>query len=377
MALSTRRQFLHHMSLAAALATKAPASPETASGEWRNRQSGLAYRRLGRTGYMISEVVMGGNTISPTNFEHVLAAIDRGLNYLDTAPAYGKTASEHGMAKVLAARPRDKVFLNSKVSVWDLNRQQLFRDIFVSLSASEQERLRTMARDAIEASKAAEPDYLVNYFPHQMQELEDASLANVMEKQYGRKIDRGRNYRQIILSSVDESLSRIGTDHLDLLMCPHGASTPFELKNYPEIFEAFEVLKKAGKVRHFGISAHTDPAGNLNAAIDSGVYSAAMIAYNIVNRARVEPVLQKANRSDFGVIAMKVARAVHTGRSPAAPQQRTRLIHDAVPGTLKAPQKAYVWALRNPNLSAVVSEMITREHVEDNLPLAGQKRAGG
>ena len=315
---------------------------------------------------------MGGNTISPTNFEHVLAAIDQGLNYLDTAPAYGKTASEQGMAKVLKARPRDKVFLNSKVSVWDLNRQEVFRTIFSSLPASEQERLRSMARTSIEASKAAEPDYLVNYFAHQMSELEDAALANVMEKQYGRTLDRDRNYRQIILNSVDESLARLGTDHLDLLMCPHGVSTPFELKNYPEIFEAFEVLKKAGKVRHFGISAHTDPGGNLAAAIDSGVYSAAMVAYNIVNRARVEPALKKAHQQDFGVIAMKVARAVHTGRTPAAPAERTKLIHEAVPGGLKAPQKAYVWALRNPNLSAVISEMITREHVDDNLPLAGR-----
>ena len=82
-------------------------------------------------------------------------------------------------------------------------------------------------------------------------------------------------------------------------MCPHGVNTPFELKNYPEIFEAFEILKKEGKVRHFGISAHTDPAANLNTAIDSGVYSAAMVAYNIINRGKVEPVLAKAKRSDL------------------------------------------------------------------------------
>jgi predicted aldo/keto reductase-like oxidoreductase len=369
----TRREFLRDAALAAAIATKAPAAPESAQGEWRNRQSGVSYRRLGRTGYMISEVVMGGNTISPTNFDHVLAAIDRGLNYLDTAPAYGRTASEQGMAKVLKARPRDKVFLNSKVSIWDLNRNQQFRNIFDSLAGGEQERLRVAARDAIQESGAAEPDYFVNYFSAQTQELEDAALANVMEKRFGRKIDRGRNYKQIILTSVDESLARLGTDHLDLLMCPHGVNTPFELKNHPEIFEAFEVLKKAGKVRHFGISAHTDPAANLDAAVDSGVYSAAMVAYNIVNRSRVEPVLGKAKRADFGVIAMKVARPVHTGRPPEPSPERVKLIHDAVPGALKPPQKAYVWALRNPNLTGVISEMVNQQHVDDNLPLAGKK----
>jgi len=368
----TRRQFLQDAALAAAIATKAPAASDDSRGEWRNRQSGVSYRRLGRTGYMISEIVMGGNTISPTNYEHVLAAIDRGLNYLDTAPAYGRTASELGYAKVLKARPRDTVFLNSKVSIWDINRNQQFRSIFDSLPQTEQERLRAAANDYIQQSRAAEPDYFVDYFKGQKQELEDAALSNVMEKQYGRKIDRSQNYKQIILKSVDESLGRLGTDHLDLLMCPHGVNTPFELKNYPEIFEAFEVLKKAGKVRHFGISAHTDPASNLDAAIDSGVYSAAMVAYNIVNRPRVEPVLEKARRKDFGVIAMKVARPVYTGQTPGPPQ-RLRLINDAVPGSLKPPQKAYVWALRNPNIAAAISEMITRQHVDENLPLAAKR----
>jgi predicted aldo/keto reductase-like oxidoreductase len=369
----TRRQFLQDAALAAVLATKAPAAPDDAKGEWRNRQSGVAYRRLGRTGYMISEVVMGGNTISPTNYEHVLAAIDRGLNYLDTAPAYGRTASEQGYAKVLQARPRDKVFLNSKVSIWDVNRNLQFRSIFDSLAGGEQERLRTAALDYIEESKAAEPDYFLNYFQGQRQELEDAALSNVMEKRYGRQIDRGQNYKQIILKSVDESLGRLGTDYLDLLMCPHGVNTPFELENHPEIFEAFEVLKKAGKVRNFGISAHTDPGGNLDAAIDSGVYSAAMVAYNIMNRPRVEPVLEKAKRKDFGVIAMKVARPVHPGRPPAPPPERLKLLNEAVSGDLKAPQKAYVWALRNANLSGVISEMVNQQHVSDNLPLAGTR----
>jgi aryl-alcohol dehydrogenase-like predicted oxidoreductase len=226
----TRRQFLENAALAAALATKAPAAPDNAEGEWRNRQSGVAYRRLGRTGYMISEVVMGGNTISPTNYEHVLAALDRGLNYLDTAPAYGNTLSEQGYAKVIKARPRDKFFLNSKVSIWDINRNKQFRLIFDSLPASDQERLRKAANEYIEQSQAAAPDYIVNYFKGQRQELDDAALSNVMEKEYGRKIDRGQNYKQIILKSVDESLGRLGTDHLDLLMCPHGVNTPFEIK---------------------------------------------------------------------------------------------------------------------------------------------------
>jgi hypothetical protein len=73
------------------------------------------------------------------------------------------------------------------------------------------------------------------------------------------------------------------------------------------------------------------------------------------------------------VIAMKVARPVHSGRPPAPPAERVKLINDAVPGDLKPPQKAYVWALRNPALAGVISEMVNQQHVDDNLPLAGKR----
>ncbi len=355
----------------------AGAAPAAAAGEWRNKQSAMAYRRLGRTGFMVSEVVMGGNYIQPGVHDHVLLALDMGLNYLDTAPAYGQGDSERGYAAVIKARGRDKFFLNSKVSLWDRNRNKLYGDIFDSLPLPDQTRLKRQAEEEIARRGSAEPDYLGNYFDQQRGELEASALADVMEKEFGRRIDRGKNYRQLILDSIDQSLRRLGTDHLDLMMCPHGASSGYELLNYPEIFEAFEQLKKAGKVRHLGVSAHTDPAGVLQAAVKTRVYSAAMVAYNIVNHRFVAAALEEAKRADFGVIAMKVARPVHHGRDDNRPDdpKRVKLIDEAVPGTWKVPQKAYLWALRNPNLSAVISEMVDGSMVKDNLPLAGRKPA--
>jgi aryl-alcohol dehydrogenase-like predicted oxidoreductase len=371
-----RREFLA-ASLAAAVAGKADAAPPEAKGEWRNRQAGVAYRQFGRTGFMVSEVVMGGNTISPTNYEHVLAAMDRGLNYLDTAPAYGNTASEKGYAKVIKARKRDQFFLNSKVSVWDVNRSKLFQDIYQSLDASTQKRIQTKALDEIARRKADAPEYFVNYFAGQRPELDQAYIANVMEAEYGRKIDRNKNYKRIIWDSVEATLARLGTDHLDILMCPHGASTSVELLQYPEIFEAFDVLKRAGKVRHLGVSAHTDPAGILEAAVKAKVYSVAMVAYNVVNHRYVDAALATAHKKGLGVVAMKVARPVFSGRpnGPDTPE-RAALIDAAVPGGLKRPMKAYSWALRSPHLTAVISEMVNRSMVDDNLALAAPKRKG-
>ena len=66
--------------------------------EWKNRQPEMTYRRLGRTGYMISSIGMGGDDIRPDNIDQVLWAVDMGLNYFDTAPNYGNGLSEKGYA---------------------------------------------------------------------------------------------------------------------------------------------------------------------------------------------------------------------------------------------------------------------------------------
>jgi predicted oxidoreductase len=53
-----------------------------------------------------------------------------------------------------------------------------------------------------------------------------------------------------IAASVDESLRQLGTDYLDLLLIHR----PDPLMDFDEIAGAFEALRQAGKVRHFGVS---------------------------------------------------------------------------------------------------------------------------
>ena len=54
--MQNRRELLSG-ALVSALARKAGAASPTGKGEWRNSQSGMAYRRFGRTGFMISEMI--------------------------------------------------------------------------------------------------------------------------------------------------------------------------------------------------------------------------------------------------------------------------------------------------------------------------------
>lgn len=375
-----RREFVRGGSAAAlaiALEAKAAASESADAAEWRNRNPDMAYRRLGRTNYMVSEIVCGGNTIAPDNFRHVEEAIERGLNYLDTAPAYGGGLSESGYAKVIAGSKRERVFLNTKVSIWRSNRNAIFKAIYDSLAGSEQAKVHSKVSEELERRRALDPDYICHYFGGQEDALRASLLSNAMERKYGEKVDRPSEYRERLLGSVDSSLRAMGTDYLDLLMVPHGANSAYEVTAFPEIFEAFETLRKAGKVRHFGVSSHSDPGGVLDGAVESGQYSAAMVAYNIVNHSYVDAALDRAQAADVGVIAMKVARPCHHGRDNGLPNdpRRVAMIERAVPGKLSVPQKCYLWVLRDSRIAAVNSDLKNSSMVADNLPLAGAKRA--
>lgn len=377
--LNSRRRFLQASvgsAVAASLAPRASLAQEPDQLEWRNRSEKMRYRKLGRTGLMVSEIVMGGNEINPDNYEHVLLALDSGLNYLDTSPAYGKGQSELGFAKVIKARSRDQFFITTKVSVWDANRNDRFRKIFDGLSDKVQARLRAEADELIESRGAAKPEYLGNYFGAQTRELNASALCDVMEEQYGNRIDRQQNYFRTIIDSVEGSLTRMETDYVDVLMCPHGASSPVEMSQYPEIFEAFDRLKQDGKVRFLGVSSHNDPAAILNAAVELEKYSVAMVAYNIVNESFMADAITAAKKANLGVIAMKVARPVYPGpnRDGGNEQARARL-DELVGGDWSVPQQAYLWALRNQDLSAVISNMVNSDQVRDNISLPLVDRA--
>jgi len=334
----------------------------------------MTYRRLGRTGYMVSEIIMGGNTIAPDNYKHVDMAIEMGLNYLDTAPAYGNEQSEKGYAQVIkSSSKREKVFLNSKVSTFDLNRNKLYADMYKALPESEKKQIDADVADLIVRRGVTESTYLDTYARNLLQ-IKGAYLSNVMERTYGVRIDRRREYYGRIINSAEESLKRLGTDYLDLFMCPHGSSSPEELM-IPEIHEALEKLKADGKIRHTGVSSHSDPAGNLRAAVDSGKYDAVMIAYSILTHEYSDRIVSDAYEKDVGVIAMKVARHVYPNRGPDAyvPPSRLSKLNHVIPGEMKTPLKAYLWALQNPNLSAVNSEMVNADLVRENLALAGTR----
>jgi aryl-alcohol dehydrogenase-like predicted oxidoreductase len=83
----------------------------------------MEYRSFGRTGVQVSPLCLGcmnfGGWSSATDEEStriIHAALDAGINFLDTADVYSKGGSETVVGKALAGGKRDNIFLATKVN---------------------------------------------------------------------------------------------------------------------------------------------------------------------------------------------------------------------------------------------------------------------
>jgi hypothetical protein len=85
--------------------------PSSASGQTRIKE----YRTLGRTGFKVSDVSFGGGGLNNANV--LAAALDAGMNYIDTAEHYANGNSERAAGDALKARDRKSVFLTTKLNL--------------------------------------------------------------------------------------------------------------------------------------------------------------------------------------------------------------------------------------------------------------------
>src|SRR3954464_529615 len=82
----------------------------------------MDYRALGRTGVKVSPLCLGammfgawGNEDHGDSVRIIHAALDAGINFVDTADVYSRGESEEIVGKALAAGRRDNVVLATKV----------------------------------------------------------------------------------------------------------------------------------------------------------------------------------------------------------------------------------------------------------------------
>ncbi len=126
----SRREFLQKLIASAAFVGMAPYITSCTGGTITTGRSGMPLRRLGKTGYMVSLFSLGGQASLETPGKEDISeqiinrALDLGVNYIDTAAAYGRAAqgigrreamgtSERNIGRVMKYR-RDEVFLATK-----------------------------------------------------------------------------------------------------------------------------------------------------------------------------------------------------------------------------------------------------------------------
>uniref|UniRef100_A0A182TFY4 NADP-dependent oxidoreductase domain-containing protein n=1 Tax=Anopheles melas TaxID=34690 RepID=A0A182TFY4_9DIPT len=94
----------------------------------------MEYLPLGRTGLKVSKVSFGTGTFSQLYgdldeakaLEAVKHAVQRGINYIDTAPYYGQGRSEKVLGRALRAIPRAAYYVATKVSRYEREYDGMF-----------------------------------------------------------------------------------------------------------------------------------------------------------------------------------------------------------------------------------------------------------
>lgn len=90
-----------------------PPTHDGPSDAWKGSRI-RGYRRLGRTEYRISDIVLGSGPLSGEEGTAIARlAFNRGVNYVDTSPDYSQNGSEACIGEALQGR-RDEIFVATK-----------------------------------------------------------------------------------------------------------------------------------------------------------------------------------------------------------------------------------------------------------------------
>ena len=333
----------------------------------RNQIASMHYQSLGKTNMLISQLVMG------TAFwkdESVIPLFDRlvdsGVNYVDASPAYQRGESERILGKLMKRQGlRDRLFIANKISFYDEFLTRLTNEIFNGLPNEKKQMLRKRADIIMQEKNILRPGYHFTYFKNQSKKIELSCLRYVINQEYGRLKSWKSKIKARMHELVIQSLKKSNADYFDVLFCPHGVAIP-EMLEDESIREVMDELKQKGIIRASAVSMHNDVAGNLDKAVDLGFYDVSMIAFNIGNYKQVYPAVKRAADQGMGLIAMKAARIMDT---PEEPQKEIQKLDMNIKAPLSIHAKGYIWALKQDEISACVSDMKTIEQVEENLSI--------
>jgi aryl-alcohol dehydrogenase-like predicted oxidoreductase len=300
----------------------------------------MKYRKLGKTNVEISEIgygawgIGGSQWLGGTDDQSLAAlrrAIDLGLNFIDTALAYGAGHSEQLVGQVVRDAGR-RIYVATKVPP----KNQLWP-----------------ARPGIGIEQVFPYDY--------------------------------------ILRSTDTSLKNLGVETIDLLQL-HVWNPEWIARD--EWRSAFEVLKRSGKVQAVGISINDHQPDSALEIIRTGLIDTVQVIYNIFDQTPEPELFPLAKERNIGVIArvpldegsLTGAIDEHTRFAPGDFREgyfkgdRKKQVREHVASLLRdlavdAPSLAAIalrFCLSHPAVSTVIPGMRSLRNAEANCAVSDQ-----
>jgi aryl-alcohol dehydrogenase-like predicted oxidoreductase len=155
-------------------------------------------------------------------------------------------------------------------------------------------------------------------------------------------------------ASVERSLRRLRTDYIDVLVW-HNLSSSEEVSD-PKLFEFMSKMKKEGKVRFAGFSAHSRMAPLLREAVKSNLHDVALVSYNFTHSKDMKEAVAIAAKSGIGIVAMK---------TQAGGYKKEKM------GGLSPHQAALKYVLMDQNVCCAVPGVTTIEQIEECAAVMG------
>jgi len=298
----------------------------------------MKYRKLGRTGYEVSEMahgLWGMSGWSGSEDRESLAALqlatDLGCNFFDTAWAYGQGKSDGLLGEILSRNPSPpnpakRLFAASKIpplnGKWPARPAYKYQDVFPA-------------------------DHV---FKH-----------------------------------TDLILKQLRTNSIDLLQF-HVWDDSWT--DEPEFRGTVEKLKRDGRIRSFGLSLNRWEPENGLRALRTGLVDVVQVIYNIFDQAPEDKLFPVCEELNVGVIARvpldegslggKMTpqttfpegdwRAMYFGPKNLIPTlERVEKLKAVLPVGMTMPEMALRFVLSHPAVSTVIVGMRRDEHVRTNI----------
>ena len=185
--------------------------------------------------------------------------------------------------------------------------------------------------------------------------------------------------KKYILTSIDQSLDRLQTDHVDLYQL-HGGTIEDPID---DVIEAFEMLKSAGKIRYYGISSIRPNV--IREYVKRSSIVSVMMQYSLLDRRPEEEMFSLLKQNQIGVLARgTVAKglliskpAEHYLNYSAEQVLKTASSVKLVSGNRSNPLETSVhFVLKNPAVSSAVIGIRTETQLKETLAIRGSGLLG-